>query len=248
LPDRPNELASLLAEVEHFAMTEYGVALAAGSTLPSDQRRAIVAKLHRYTGLPEDYIEKSDLRVNGGQFEKTLKSDSDTTTGRLDTRFSGPTLDPMSREAEYDPQSAAIGSAYVSAFNDYVRKDLKFGENREYKPEIDVEKRWNFLHQPPGSPAPLSQATNVMVDLASAMKYNPDLKVLVNGGYFDLATPFFEGVYEMQHLPIPAKLQKNIEFKFYESGHMVYAHDASLKDLHGNAAAFILSTENSKTK
>jgi carboxypeptidase C (cathepsin A) len=248
IPDRPNELAPLLAEVEHFAMTEYGVALAAGSMLPSDERQAIVAKLHRYTGLPEDYIEKSNLRVNGGQFEKTLKSDSDTTTGRLDTRFSGPTLDPMSREAEYDPQSAAIGSAYVSAFNDYVRKDLKFGENREYKPEIDVEKKWNFLHQPPGAPIPLPQATNVMVDLASAMKYNPDLKVMVNAGYFDLATPFFEGVYEMQHLPIPAKLQKNIEFKFYESGHMVYAHEASLKEIHNNVAAFILSTANSKTK
>jgi len=248
LPDRPNELAPLIAEVEHFAMTEYGVALAAGSTLPSDQRQAIVAKLHRYTGLPEDYIEKSDLRVNGGQFEKTLKSDSDTTTGRLDTRFSGPTLDPLSKEAEYDPQSAAIGSAYVSAFNDYVRKDLKFGDNREYKPEIDVEKRWNFLHQPPGAPMPLPQATNVMVDLASAMKYNPDLKVMVNAGYFDLATPFFEGVFEMQHLPIPAKLHKNIEFKFYESGHMVYAHEASLKDLHSNVAALIVGTENSKTR
>ena len=248
LPDRPAELAPLLAEVEHFAMTEYAIALGAGFTLASDQRQAIVEKLHRYTGLPADYIEKSDLRVNGGQFEKTLESDSDTTTGRLDTRFSGPTLDPLSREAEYDPQSAAIGSAYVSAFNDYVRKELKFGENRQYKPEIDVEKRWNFLHQPPGAPMPLPQATNVMVDLASAMKYNPDLKVMVNAGYFDLATPFFEGVYEMQHLPIPAKLQKNIEFKFYESGHMVYAHEASLKGLHNNVAAFILGTQNSKRK
>ena len=248
LSDSPGDLASLLAEVEHFAMTEYGAALAAGSTLPSDQRQAIVTKLHRYTGLAEDYIEKSDLRVNGGQFEKTLKSDSDTTTGRLDTRFSGPTLDPLSREAEYDPQSAAISSAYVSAFNDYVRKELKFGDNREYKPEIDVEKHWNFLHQPPGAGMPLAQATNVIVDLASAMKYNPDLKVLVNAGYFDLATPFFEGVYEMQHLPIPANLRKNIEFKFYESGHMVYAHEASLKELHSNVAAFILGTENSKTK
>jgi len=247
LPDRA-ELAPLLAEVEHFAMTEYAIALGAGFTLASDQRQAVVEKLHRYTGLPADYIEKSDLRVNGGQFEKTLESDSDTTTGRLDTRFSGPTLDPLSREAEYDPQSAAIGSAYVSAFNDYVRKDLKFGENRQYKPEIDVEKRWNFLHQPPGAPMPLPQATNVMVDLASAMKYNPDLKVMVNAGYFDLATPFFEGVYEMQHLPIPAKLQKNIEFKFYESGHMVYAHEASLKGLHNNVAAFILGTQNSKKK
>jgi carboxypeptidase C (cathepsin A) len=246
LPEPRGELAPLLAEVEHFAMTEYAIALGAGSTLSSDERQAVVAKLHRYTGLPADYIEKSDLRVNAGQFEKTLEADSDTTTGRLDTRFSGPTLDPLSKEAEYDPQSAAIGSAYVSAFNDYVRKDLKFGENREYKPEIDVEKNWNFLHQPPGVPIPLPQAVNVMVDLAGAMKYNPDLKVMVNAGYFDLATPFFEGVYEMQHLPIPAKLQKNIEFKFYESGHMVYAHEASLKSLHGNVAAFIQSTQNSK--
>jgi len=126
-------------------------------TLPPDQRHAIAAKLHAYTGLPVDYIEKSDLRVNAGQFNKTLFADTDQTTGRLDTRFSGPTLDPLSREAEYDPQSAAIGSAYVSAFNDYVRKDLKFGENREYKPEIDVEKGWNFLHQPPAVAAIRSQ-------------------------------------------------------------------------------------------
>jgi carboxypeptidase C (cathepsin A) len=248
LPDPPMELAPLLAEVEHFAMTDYAVALGAGSALPPDQRQAIVAKLHRYTGLPADYIEKSDLRVNAGQFEKTLFADTDLTTGRLDTRFSGPTLDPLSREAEYDPQSAAIGSAYVSAFNDYVRKDLKFGENREYKPEIDVEKNWNFLHQPPGVPIPIPQATNVMVDLAGAMKYNPDLKVMVNAGYFDLATPFYEGIFEMQHLPIPAKLQKNIEFKFYESGHMVYAHEASLKDLHNNVAAFIVGTTNVQAK
>ncbi len=246
--DAPKDLAPLLEEVEHFAMTEYAVALGAGSSLPPDQRQAVVAKLHRYTGLPADYIEKSDLRVNGGQFEKTLQLDSDITMGRLDTRFSGPTLDPLSREAEYDPQAAAIGSAYVTALNDYVRKDLKFGENREYKPLIDVEKNWNFLHQPPGAPIPLPQAPNVMVDLAGAMKYNPNLKILVNGGYFDLATPFFEGVYEMEHLPIPAKLQKNIAFKFYESGHMVYAHEASLKELHNNVAAFILGTGNSKTK
>jgi carboxypeptidase C (cathepsin A) len=247
LPDAPKELAPLLGEVEQFAMTEYGMALGAGATLPSEQRQGIVAKLHRYTGIPADYIEKSDLRINAGQFEKTLKADSDTTTGRLDTRFSGPTFDPLSKEAEYDPQSAAISSAYVSAFNDYVRKELKFGENREYKPEIDVWKTWNFLHQPPGVPIPLPQAVNVMVDLATAMKYNPDLRVQVNAGYFDLATPFFEGVYEMQHLPIPAKLQKNIEFRFYESGHMVYAHGASLKALHDNVAAFIRSGDNAKT-
>ncbi len=89
---------------------------------------------------------------------------------------------------------------------------------------------------------PLPQTPNVMVDLANAMKQNPDLKVMVNAGYFDLATPFYEGIFEMRHLPIPSKLQKNIEFKFYQSGHMVYAHEASLKELHDNVAAFIVGS------
>jgi carboxypeptidase C (cathepsin A) len=206
LPESHSDLKALIAEVEHFAMNDYALALGAGSSLPADQRRAIVEKLHQYTGLPTAYIEKANLRINGGEFEKNLQDENGLTTGRLDTRFSGPTFDPLSKEAEYDPQSAAISSAYVSAFNDYVRKELKFGEGREYKPEVEVFRWWSFQHRQPGMGFAFPGATNVMSDLAVAMKYNPQLKVLLNAGYFDLATPFFEGVYEMQHLPIPADL------------------------------------------
>jgi carboxypeptidase C (cathepsin A) len=87
-----------------------------------------------------------------------------------------------------------------------------------------------------------------MPDLATAMKYNPDLKVMLNGGYFDLATPFYEGIYEMHHLQIPNKLQSNIEYQYYESGHMVYAHQDSLKTLHDAVAAFITKTAAAKGK
>ena len=248
LPSAHPDLSSLLTEVEHFAMNDYALALGAGASLPIDQRHAIAARLHEYTGLPVSYIEKADLRISGGEFEKNLQDESNLTTGRLDTRFSGPTFDPLSKEAEYDPQSAAISSAYVSAFNDYVRKDLKYGDNKEYKPEIELFKWWSFAHKAPGVPFALPGATNVMLDLATAMKYNPQLKILLNAGYFDLATPFYEGVYEMEHLPIPPDLQKNIEYKFYESGHMVYAHEASLKAIHDNVAAFIRASDNSKAK
>jgi len=248
LPDQSKDLAALLAEVEHFAMTDYAHALDAGSTLPPDQRQAIAEKLHEYTGLPVDYLMKADLRINVGEFQKTLEGDSDTTVGRLDTRFSGPTLDPLSKEAGYDPQDVAIGSAYISAFNDYIRKDLNFGESETYKPEIEIWRSWNSLHRPPGASMAMPQAANVMPDLANAMKLDPNLKVLLNAGYFDLATPFFEGIYEMHHLPIPDKLQSNIEFKFYESGHMVYAHEPSLKALHDNVAAFIRATDSAKSK
>ena len=244
LADAPKDLRTLLDEVEHFALTDYAVALQAGASLDPQQREATIAKLQRYTGLPAAYIAKANLRVSGGEFGKTLQDDTTTTTGRLDSRFSGPTMDPLSKEADYDPQSAAISSAYVSALNDYIRKELKFGDNRAYRPEIELWKSWNFLHQPPGAQQGLQQSTNVMPDLAAAMKYNPNLKVMLNAGYYDLATPYFEGVYEMRHLPIPASLQKNIEYKFYESGHMVYAHEASLKALHDSVADFIQRTDN----
>jgi carboxypeptidase C (cathepsin A) len=120
-----------------------------------------------------------------------------------------------------------------------VRKTLHYGEGIAYKPEIDTGDKWDMEHAPPGSSQKLKGDPNVMLDLAAAMKTNPDLKILLNGGYYDLATPFYEGIYEMQHLQIPAKLQANIQYKQYESGHMVYAHQASLKELHDTAAAFI---------
>jgi len=246
LPEQPADLRKFLDEVEHFAMNEYGLALAKGNALPEDERVAVIAKLHAYTGLPEAYLRKANLRVSGGEFEKNLQDDTDTTTGRLDTRFAGPSMDPLSKTADYDPQSAAISSAYVSAFNDYVRKDLHYTGERPYKPEADVFRGWTFAHAQPGEEIAFPGAVNVMPDLAVAMKYNPNLKVQVHGGYYDLATPYYQAEYELAHLPIPASLTKNIEFKFYESGHMVYAHAPALKQLHDNVAAFVAATNNVK--
>jgi carboxypeptidase C (cathepsin A) len=242
-PNSPTELEPFLKEVEDFATKDYARAMAEGATLSKAQRQAIAEKLRAYTGLPVSYILKANLRIDGGEFEKNLQDDADTTTGRLDTRFSGPTMDPLSKEADYDPQSAAISSAYVSAFNDYVRKTLKFGQEKMYRPQAPLWKKWDFKHQPPGAERPLQQATNTMPDLARAMKYNPDLRIFLAGGYFDLATPFYEGWYEMHHLPIPERLQDHIQYRYYQSGHMVYAHQESLKALHDDATAFIHSTD-----
>jgi carboxypeptidase C (cathepsin A) len=247
LPGEHKDLEALLAEVENFAMGDYARALAAGSELSVAERGAVADKLHQYTGLPVEYIIKADLRIDGGEFRQNLRGDDGMTTGRLDSRFSGPDIDPLSQRADYDPQAAALSSAYVSAFNDYVRKDLHYGEGKRFKPSIQTFRTWNFQHQLPGQtqqPASSRQGSNVMPDLANAMKVNPNLKIQLNAGYFDLATPFYQGVYEMHHLPIPADLQRNIEYKFYDSGHMVYAKDSSLKLLHDNVADFIRRTSN----
>jgi carboxypeptidase C (cathepsin A) len=244
LPGEHANLEALLTEVEQFAMGDYARALAAGSELSATDRAAIAEKLHQYTGLPVDYILKADLRIDGGEFRQTLQSGEGLATGRLDTRFSGPDIDPLAQRADYDPQASALSSAYVSAFNDYARNDLHYGADKQFKPSIGTFRTWNFQHQLPGQSEAGSarQGSNVMPDLANAMKANPTLKVQLNAGYFDLATPFYQGVYEMHHLPMPLNLQSNIEYRFYDSGHMVYAKDASLKLLHENVADFIRRT------
>ncbi|MFT4196785.1 MAG: peptidase S10 [Pseudoxanthomonas sp.] len=243
LPQMPAALEPFLSEVEQFATGEYTLALMAGAGLEPTRRQAIAEKLHQYTGLSVAYLLKADLRVSGGMFEHELLAGGDTTTGRLDTRFQGPSLDPLSKEADYDPQSSAISATYIAAFNAYVRDDLKFGQNRAYREFADIPD-WDFHHKLPGNVSSLTSTTNVMPDLAMAMKTNPGLKVFVNGGYYDLATPFYAAQYEASHLPIPDALRSNISYAWYPSGHMVYAHAESLAALHDNVARFIEQTDN----
>jgi carboxypeptidase C (cathepsin A) len=241
LPVQPAALELFLKEVEDYTTGPYAHALALGTDLTAAEKQTVAEKLHDYTGLPVAYLLKANLRVSGGEFEKTLQDDTDMTTGRLDTRYSGPNLNSLSEMAEYDPQSTAISSAYVSLFNDYVRRDLKYGEGQTYLPDAQFGGvQWNFKHR--GNP----MAMNVAPDMAEAMKTNPRLKVMVNGGYYDLATPFFTALYEDKHLPIPQSLAKNIEYDWYESGHMVYVRDESLKQLHDRVAAFIKNTQSGK--
>ncbi|MCQ9155476.1 peptidase S10 [Acidomonas methanolica] len=249
LPDQPEALEPFLREVEQFAQGGYTRALQEGTTISDADFDAVAQTLHRYTGLPVAYLKRADLRVNGGEFEKTLMGDKALDTGRLDSRFSGPSLDPLGQRPFYDPQSAAMESAYVAAFNDYVRRVLHFGNDpafddgyEEYKVSAGNIGLWTFLHKQPDQMGRARGEPNVLPDLADAMKRNPALQIMLNQGYFDLGTPYFEGIYEMRHLPIPRDLAKNIEIRQYKSGHMVYAHPQALHELHDNVAAFIERT------
>ncbi|MDP1899121.1 MAG: peptidase S10 [Rubrivivax sp.] len=238
----PQTLERLLTAARQFALTEYLPALTAGAGLDPARRRAVAEKLASFIGIPVPYLEKAKLRVYGGMFSNQLLADQGMTTGRLDTRYSGPSLDPMAKEAEYDPQSAAISSAYISVYNDYVRNTLKFGADLDYKPSAPVWRHWDWKHQPPGSRWARQETVNVMPDLAAAMRTNPRLRVANYSGIYDLATPFAAAEYEFAHLPIPDSLRANLEFNYYPAGHMMYDDPASLAKLHDDVARFLGET------
>jgi carboxypeptidase C (cathepsin A) len=240
--NRPADLESFLAQVETFATTDYAVALMKGNALPDAERQRIAQQLSAYTGLSIAYLLKTNLRIEYGAFQKELLADQSATTGTLDTRFVGATLDPLSKVATWDPQSSAISAAYVGAYNNYVRDRLRYGEGIEFKSGIDIYGSWDYKHQPPGADKALIALPNVLPDLAVAMKQNPSMKVMVNGGYYDVSTPYFAGKFELRHLPVPPGLSANIEYHYYEAGHMVYAHHPSLIAIHDKVADFIRRT------
>jgi carboxypeptidase C (cathepsin A) len=244
--DRPDNLNAFLEDARKFANGEYADALLRGSTLSDADKSAIAKKYARFTGLSEDYVLKSNLRVKLFQFMQELQRSRGLTTGRLDARFSGPTYNLISDSAEYDPQSAAISGAFVGAFNQYVREELKYNPDREYHVFANFgESRWDWKHAAgdgaffPGSP-------NVMLDLASAIITNTKLQVEMEDGIYDLATPFSEAQYSTEHLGLPANLQKNIHHKLYEAGHMMYLRDEDLAKLKANVAAFLDSASKSQ--
>jgi carboxypeptidase C (cathepsin A) len=243
LPGGRQPLEPLLGKVRRFALTSYARALRQGSLLSPARRSALLEKLHQYTGLPVSYIDRANLRIDRGEFEKELLGASDATLSQLDSRVAGPAIDSLSERAGYDPQEAAVGSAYMAAFNQYVRGTLHFGYGMTYESSAPVLGRWSFWHAPPGQSDPVQQWANVMPDIANALKYDPRLKIMVNEGYFDLSTPFMQGWYEMHHLQIQPRLQGNIEYHFYRCGHMGFVHLPQLERLHDQIAGFIAATD-----
>ena len=236
--DRPATLEPFLKEVEHFARTEYAQALQMGSELDPARRQVVAARFAALTGLAPDYVLKADLRIDVRHFRKALLEKSGLTTGDLDSRFVGPVLDPLAGASEYDPLAASIGSAFVSTYNDYARTSLGYGQNKTFAPIIAVPD-FDFSHSGSQTTSSNQGGLSVMADLASAMKRNPNLKILLLGGYFDLSTPYFSGWYEMHHLPMPPGIEGNIEYRYYRSGHMVYLNEDSLKIMHDDVARFI---------
>ncbi|HTV09334.1 MAG TPA: hypothetical protein VMD97_09855 [Candidatus Aquilonibacter sp.] len=245
VPNQPATLEPWIHEVEQYALTDYAAALLQGSDLSADRKAAVAAKLESYTGIPAATWLKANLRLTGGEFAKYLQDSADITTGRLDSRFEGPSMDPLARDADYDPFSESIESAILAAMNTYAHETLKFGENMTYKPSArEPGFKWDMNHQAYGPQGWVGTSTNVMGDIAYTMKVSPHMHILLMGGYFDLGTLYFGAEYEMKHLPIPQSLDKNIAYKFFPTGHMVYVNEDALHALHDRTAEFIRENEN----
>lgn len=239
LDDKPDDFLAFNAEVEAFAMDEYAPALLKGNKLGADERQNILAKLSRYTGISQDYWDSANLRVNEGRFTQELLRQRGITVGRVDSRFSGETVNRLAESAFYDPMTTAIGPSYLAAFMDYYYNDLNVKNASDYVVFAGIFGDWDWSHRQPDVPGFKLPFPNTSIDLAYTMKQNPSMKVLVQQGYFDLATPHLTTKYYLDHMNISAELRENITLELYEAGHMMYIHEPSMAKYKQDLKQFI---------
>jgi carboxypeptidase C (cathepsin A) len=230
--DLQSDLQAALRESEAFAQGDYARALLAGDRLSAADSALVIAKLARLTGLSEEYIRLTNLRVWIWRFCKELLRDERTTVGRLDSRFVGVGSDAAGEGPEYDPSASNNMGPFSAAMNDYLRRELKFATDLPY--EILTGKVWPWSYRNYEN-----SFVNVATTLRDAINQNPQLKVWVAAGYYDLATPYFAAEYTLSHLGLEPALRGNVSIHHYEAGHMMYIHLPSLVKMKADLTAFI---------
>jgi carboxypeptidase C (cathepsin A) len=229
-------LKALLADVEAFVLGEYNTALLKGDRLTAAERQSVVAKLQKFTGLSADFIERVNLRIEIGRFDKELLRKEGKTVGRLDGRFTGVDYDNAGERNEFDPSyNAAIYGPYTVAIYDHLRRTLKYENDLPYEILTGRVQPWNYNNVQ-------NEYLNTSETLRNAISKNPYLKVHICNGYYDLATPYFATDYTVNHMMLAPALRGNITQTFYESGHMMYIHKPSLVQMTNDVAEFYKAT------
>jgi carboxypeptidase C (cathepsin A) len=240
ITDRPDDLQVFLREAEAFAIDVYAPVLLKGHRATAEERAVVLAGMERFTGISADYWDKANLRIREDQFTKELLRDRKMNVGRIDSRFTGEAINHISESMGYDPFFPAVGPAFVATFNDYYREELGVKTDRKYVTSAGLWQHWDESHAQPGAPySGKVPFANTAVDLAHTMIQNPNMRVLVQQGYFDLATPYGATNYFIDHMDMSPALRENIQVEYYNAGHMMYLHPPSMEKFSKDLASFI---------
>jgi carboxypeptidase C (cathepsin A) len=230
--DLAGDLQKALEESKRFAIEEYGPALLQGDWLPAERRRAVAEKLARLTGLSLDYVQRSNLRVEHARFCKELLRDQGKTIGRIDARFTTTDRDSVGEIGEFDPSLNGYDAPFVETTVDYLRRDLQYTEDT-----LVYERLYDVF--PWHTPNHENRYVDMSEVLRQTMMKNPAMKVFIASGYYDLATPFFDGDYAVAHMGLPEKDRSRVRFGYYECGHMLYTRPEDHRKLKADVAAFL---------
>ena len=222
-------LDELLPVAEAFALDTLMPAVARGGSLSPEQRDAVAARMSQLSGLSPGSILSQNLHVPTSFFWKELLRDEGYTVGRLDSRYKGLDLRSSGDRPDYNAELTSWLHAFTPGINHY------FGQVLDFPTDV----KYNMF----GSVYPWDREDDdVREQLRQAMAQNPFLHVLVQSGYYDGATSYFNAKYTLDQLDPSGRLRERMAFRGYESGHMMYLRRPDLERANDDLRAFIRET------
>lgn len=220
------DLLDVLTESEKFTIDEFIPALSKGGFIDAAKRKEIASKASRYSGLKEEVLLNHNLAVPTQYFWKELLRTEGFTVGRLDSRYKG--IDKMAAGSSPDFNSELTSwlHSFTPAINYYLRDVLKYKTDLQYNMFGPV-RPWDNSNDNTGE------------NLRLAMAENPYLHVMIQSGYYDGATTYFDAKYSMWQLDPSGKLKDRLRFEGYRSGHMMYLRAEDLISSNDHIRDFI---------
>ncbi len=220
------DLDDLLPEVEKFTLEELLPAIAKGSSISAAEKSAVIKKMARYSGLSETIISQNNLDIPTSLYWKELMRDKGQTVGRLDSRYIGLDFRDGGERPDYAAELTSWLHSFTPAINWYYTNELK------YKADV----KYNMF----GPVHPWDRSNdNTGLNLRQAMAANPFLHLMVQSGYYDGATDYFNAKYNMWQMDPSGKLSSRMNFVGYRSGHMMYLRKEDLIKANEDIRQFI---------
>jgi len=226
-PDlQARDLDDLLPEVEAFTLDELLPAIARGGSLPAADRQRLSERYARYSGLDAAAVRQYAMAVPTSFYWKELLRDEGLTVGRLDSRYRGLDRTDSGTSPDFDPALASWNHAFSPAINHYLRDVLGYETDLQY---------WLFGPVHPWN----RDGDRTGRRLQRAMGQNPYLHVMVQSGYYDGGTDYFNAKYTLWNMDPSGRFQDRMTFKGYRSGHMMYLRRPDLEKANQDVRDFI---------
>ena len=227
------DLLEILPLSEQYAINELIPAMAKGGFISDTERNKIAKRMSYFSGIKKNVILQHNLDVPKDYFWKELLRDKNGfTIGRLDSRYRGLDKRLAGDSPDYNSEITSWLHSFTPAINYYIREHLNFKTDVTYNVFGPV-RPWD------------NRKDNVREGLRQAMAQNPYLKVLIQSGYYDGATTYFNAKYTMWQTDPSGRMKDRFFFKGYRSGHMMYLRSEDLKKSNDDLRDFI---KNSSSK
>ena len=221
------DLLEILPLSEEYAINTLIPAIAKGGFISENERNTVAERMAYFTGIKKKVILQHNLDIPKNYFWKELLRDENGyTVGRLDSRYRGLDKREAGESPDYNSEITSWLHSFTPAINYYIREHLKFKTDVKYNVFGPVSP-WD------------NRNDNVREGLRQAMAQNPYLKVLIQSGYYDGATTYFNAKYTMWQTDPSGKMKDRFFFKGYRSGHMMYLRSEDLKKSNDDLRDFI---------